>query len=75
MIFEKVAAALAEKTSMDGSVIKPETTFDEMKMDSLDTVDLLMGLEDVFSVTLEPSEKIKNVQDLVDYIKEAGGQA
>lgn len=75
MIFEKVAAALADKTGTDASAITPETTFADLSLDSLDTVDVLMGLEDVFGVTLEANENMKCVQDLVTYIEQAGGKA
>lgn len=74
MILEKVAAALAEKTGTDAAAIRPETTFEELNLDSLDTVDVLMSLEDIFGVTLELSEGMKCVGDVVEHIKQAGGK-
>lgn len=75
MILEKVAAALAEKTGTDAAAIQPETTFEELNLDSLDTVDVLMSLEDIFGVTLELSDGMKCVGDVVTHIEQAGGQA
>ena len=75
MILEKVAAALAEKTGTDASAIQAETTFEELNLDSLDTVDVLMSLEDIFGVTLELSDGMKCVGDVVAHIEQAGGQA
>ncbi len=72
MTFEKVAAALAEKAGMDVASIKPETTFAELNLDSLDTVDVLMGLEDIFNVHLEISPDMKCVADVVAQIEQLG---
>ena len=72
MIFEKIALALAERAGMDAKSITLETTFADLNLDSLDTVDTLMGLEDVFGVTLEISEGISCVADVVEMVKAAG---
>lgn len=72
MIFEKIAEALADRAGMDVENITMETTFADLKLDSLDTVDTLMGLEDVFGVTLEISEGIACVGDVVALVKAAG---
>lgn len=74
MILEKVAMALAEKTGTEASAIRPETTFQELNLDSLDTVDVLMSLEDEFGVSLELSEGMKCVGDVIAHIKQAGGK-
>ncbi len=68
MIFDKVAAVLAEKTGTDVTTIQPGTTFEELKLDSLDTVDVLMSLEDVFDISLEMSPDIKGVGDIGGYL-------
>ena len=72
MTFEKVAMTLAEKTGLAASDIKPEMTLAELKLDSLDMVDVLMILEDEFGVALEPSEDMKCVADIVRHIEQAG---
>ena len=69
MVLEKVIELLAEYKECDGSEIKADSTFDELELDSLDTVDLLMSFEDEFNVQLEMSEEIKTVADIVAVIE------
>ena len=45
-----------------------ESTFRELGIDSLDTVELLMNLEDKLDVTIEVDKKLETVKDLVDFI-------
>ena len=63
MVLEKVIELLAEYKECDSSEIKADSTFDELELDSLDTVDLLMSFED------EMSEEIKTVADIVAVIE------
>jgi len=52
--------------------VKPEASFvNDLGADSLDTVELVMALEEEFSVEIpdEDAEKIGTVQSAVDYIK------
>ena len=60
---------LEEYKECDSSEIKADSTFDELELDSLDTVDLLMSFEDEFNVQLEMSEEIKTVADIVAVIE------
>ena len=48
--------------------IKPESTFQELGIDSLDTVELIMSFEDTFGGTIEMSPDLKTVQDIVNLI-------
>ena len=56
MVLEKVIAILADYNGADASTIKPETTFAELSLDSLDVAELVMSLEDEFGVTIEMNE-------------------
>lgn len=71
MIFEKTAEIIANYKEIDAATIKAETTLSELGLDSLDTVELAMSLEDEFGVTLEMTEELKNVGDLVKAIEKA----
>lgn len=71
MTFEKVAKILAEYKGCDESDIKMETTFAELELDSLDTVELIMTFEDEFKITIEMSEEIKTVGDIVSIIEKS----
>ena len=46
MVFEAIAELVAERVEKDVSEITPESSFKELGIDSLDTVELLMNLED-----------------------------
>lgn len=68
MTFEKVAKILAEHKDIDVSDIKMESTFQDLELDSLDTVELVMNIEDELGITIEMNENLKCVGDLVNLI-------
>lgn len=68
MLLEKVIAILAEYKECDVSEITAESTFEELELDSLDTVDLMMTFEDEFGIQIEMSEDIKTVGDIAEAI-------
>ncbi len=70
-MLEKIAKILREYKDDNDLVITESTTFEELELDSLDTVELVMNLEDEFSVTIEMSETIKSVGDLLKVIESA----
>ena len=74
MIFEKLAAIVAEQFGVDAENITRDTTFEgDLGADSLDLVDMLMSLEDEFNIGEVPDEmveKIRTVGQLVTYIEE-----
>jgi len=51
--------------------VTEKSSFTEMELDSLDTVELVMNLEEEFSVTIEMSENIQTVGDLIKVIEAA----
>ena len=69
MIFETVAKIIAERIECDPSEIKPESTFRDLGIDSLDTVDLMMNLEDEIGIEIELDQKVETVGELVDFIE------
>lgn len=68
MTQEKVIALLAEHLEMDPAEITETTTFEELDVDSLDTVEILMEMEDEFGVEIKFEEAGKSVGDLAAYI-------
>lgn len=66
--FEKVVEMLVEEKGLDAEAIKPESTWAELGLDSLDTVELVMNVEDTFGVSLEMTEDMATVADIVKVI-------
>ena len=71
MVFEKIAAMLAEKLEGDAAEIKMDTDFGTLGIDSLDVMELLMNLEEELGTEIEMGEnKVNTVGDLVKLIEE-----
>jgi acyl carrier protein len=70
-MLEKIAEILKDYKGDQELVITEQTTFVELELDSLDTVELVMSIEEEFSVTIEMSEDIKSVGDLMKIISAA----
>ncbi|MFA7636566.1 MAG: acyl carrier protein [Monoglobales bacterium] len=68
MTIEKIKNVLADHVDMDLSEITSETTFQDMGIDSLETVEIMMELEDEFGVEIAVGEIGKTVGSLVSYI-------
>lgn len=69
MYFNAIAKVIAERIDCDVSAIKPESTFTELGIDSLDTVELLMSLEDEIGAEIELDRKVETVADLDKFIQ------
>ena len=69
--FERVVKVLAEAKDCDKEAVKMESTWAELELDSLDTVELVMNLEDEFGIQLEMNENLKTVGDGVVAIEAA----
>jgi len=70
-IEEKVKSIIAEQLGVKQEEIKMESSFvDDLGADSLDTVELIMALEEEFKTEIpdEEAEKITTVQQAIDYI-------
>ncbi len=68
MTFEKIRDLLADHLEMDANEITMETTFEDLGVDSLDTVEIMMEMEDEFGIEIKPAEAGKSVSELVAYI-------
>ena len=74
MEFEKLQKIIAEVLNLSEEEIRPDSTFvDDLGADSLDVVQMIMGIEEEFDIEIdnEEAEKITTVQDAVDQIKKA----
>ena len=71
-IFEKVKAIVVEQLSVEAEKVTPESNFsNDLGADSLDTVELVMALEEEFEIEIpdEAAEKITTVLETVEYIE------
>ncbi len=72
-ILEKVRSIVSEQLSVDSGEVKPESNFqNDLGADSLDTVELVMALEEAFDIEIpdEAAEGIATVGDAVKYIED-----
>jgi len=72
-VTEKVKSIISEQLGVKQEEVTPEASFiDDLGADSLDTVELVMALEEEFGIEIpdEDAEKITTVGDAVRYIEE-----
>lgn len=69
MTIERLIEIIAEHLDKDPEEITATSTFEELGIDSLDTAELLMELEDELDVELEVEEKMATVQELHQFIQ------
>ena len=70
-IAQKVQDIIAQNLDVDKSAVVPSASFiNDLNADSLDIVELVMGIEKEFDLEIpdDEAEKIRTVQDAIDYI-------
>lgn len=73
-IFDKVKKIVVEQLDVEPDAVKPDASFaNDLGADSLDTVELVMALEEAFDIEIpdEVAEKIDTVGKAVNHIAEA----
>jgi len=70
-IEERVREVVREQLDVDGDIDDSASFIDDLGADSLDTVELVMSLEEEFDCEIpdEEAEKITTVQHAIDYVK------
>ncbi len=74
-VADKVKSIIVEQLGVDEEEVTPDASFvDDLGADSLDTVELVMAFEEAFEIEIpdEDAEKIRTVQDAIDYIGKHG---
>ena len=69
---DKIVTIIAEQLQIDEDQVTPDASFmDDLGADSLDTVELIMALEEEFDMEIPDSdaEKIRTVKDALDYMQ------
>ncbi len=70
-VLQKVIEVIVEQLGVEAADVKAESDFiDDLGADSLDTVELLMALEEKFDCEIDDdsAEKIRKVQDILDFV-------
>ena len=73
MYFDAIAKIVAERTGCDVADIRPDSKFSELGIDSLDTLELLMNLEDEIGIEIELDHKVETIDDLDQFIQSRQG--
>ena len=73
--FERLKKIIVEQLGVDEEEVTPQASFvEDLNADSLDLVELIMSLEEEFGTEIsdEDAEKIRTVQDAIDYLRDNG---
>ena len=70
MVFDKIAAIIAEKLEIDKADITPESSFNDMQVDSLYMVEIMLSIEEEFDLVIDDASSLETVADLVAYVEE-----
>ncbi|MBI5826447.1 MAG: acyl carrier protein [Deltaproteobacteria bacterium] len=73
----KVKKIIIDQLDVTEEEVTPQASFvDDLGADSLDTVEMVMAFEEEFNIEIpdEDAEKIKTVQDAVEYIQKKAGK-
>ena len=71
-MFKKIKQIIVEQSVCDEEDIKLETEIEDLKLDSLDKIELWMALEEEFNVEIsdEKAELVKTIADIVKTIRQ-----
>lgn len=69
MLFDTIVAVIAERADREVSEITPESRFEDLGIDSLDTMDVLIKIEAEVGHEIELQEKVETVADLVAVVE------
>jgi acyl carrier protein len=72
-IYGTIIKLLAEHTGKDAAEFTPETTFESLGIDSLETVEMVMELEEELDVELELDQKVATIAELTAFVEKKVG--
>jgi acyl carrier protein len=76
-VADRVKKIIVDQLGVEEETVTPEASFvDDLGADSLDTVELVMALEEEFGIEIpdEDAEKITRVREAIDYIEKHSGK-
>ena len=69
MIYDAIVELIVEQTECDPAEVTMDSKFVDLGIDSLDTVEMIMNLEDKVGFEIELDQKIDTVGDLVKFVE------
>ena len=69
MVYDMIAELIAERNDCDKSTITMDTSFGDLSIDSLDTMEMIMNLEEKLGKEIELDQKVETVGELVNFIE------
>ncbi len=75
-VYDKVKELLVDKFGVEESDIRPDATFEDLDLDSLDLVEFALAAEDEFGVRItdEEAERLDTLDDTVSLLEEKGAK-
>lgn len=76
-LFEQIREIVSDQLGLSPEGIKPESSFiDDLGADSIDTLELVMGFEEVFGIEIidKDAEKLQTISDVIKYIESRTNQ-
>ena len=70
MLFDQIAAIVAEHLDCDVEEIKRESPFESLGIDSLDAVELVMKIEEELGVQMDLDRDLETVDELIKFVEE-----
>ncbi|MDO4733059.1 MAG: acyl carrier protein [Bacillota bacterium] len=69
MVFESIREIISTKLDISPEEITMESSFADMQVDSLYMVEIMLALEEEFSIMIDETSGMENVADLVEYVE------
>lgn len=69
MIIDELKAIISEKMDIDIDDITENSTLEDLKIDSLDAVEIIMDIEDKYDIAIDSIDDIKTVGDIVKEVE------
>ena len=69
MLFEEIREVICEQLGIEKDEVKLETSFEELGADSLDLFQIVIELEEKYSIQIEDVEGLKTIKDAVEYVE------
>ncbi|EQB15413.1 acyl carrier protein [Novosphingobium lindaniclasticum] len=69
---EAILAVIAEESGLDAAALRPDATFEQLDIGSLDVASTLFAIEDKFGVEIDPDQlnPASTISDFVDLVRQ-----